>query len=478
MTQHHPGGRVSRRAVLRGAGVALALPWLESLARPARAQAAPPIKRFVAIFFPCGAPDFWKPPVAGAGDAWQLSSVLEPLGPLKSKVTVLSGLELATTFNADGSTSVEPSHGRLPGGWLTCTDPGVVRSNLMVKEANGISVDQVMAAHSVFAGQTALPSLQIGLSSCLSYCDGQPCSNSRNVSWQTPTKPLYKTTDPHQLFNQLAGVWSGSGGAARPLPAERASVLDAVKESTAVLRAKVSGGDQKRLDEFLEAVRSVEKDVVTLAMPQCQPLGGLPNFPVVDANFKDNVMGYNKGLHADLMNRMLALALQCDRTRIVSYMLEDERSEFVCSHIPRRQFGPLTSIASTGVCGEWHGAGQSGDLDTFGSIVHWNVGKVGQLCQQLASMQEDDGQSVLDNSVIFLGAAMHGQDHQGDRLPSVVIGGGGGRLKTDQHLDLGSRPLRDFYYTLMNGVFDMNVTDFGINKANRPIQTIAPMLKV
>jgi hypothetical protein len=92
-------------------------------------------------------------------------------------------------------------------------------------------------------------------------------------------------------------------------------------------------------------------------------------------------------------------------------------------------------------------------------------------------MQEGDGQSVLDNSVVFMGAAMHGQDHQGDRLPSVVLGGGGGRLKTDQHLDLGTRPLRDFYFTLMNGVFDMNVTDFGVNKANRPIQTIAEMLK-
>ena len=172
--------------MLRGAGVALTLPWLESLARPARAQAAAKRpQRFVAVFIPNGAPDIWMPPVAGKGDAWRLSSVLEPLTPLKSRVTVISGLENGSPFNESGSFSVEPSHGRLPGGWLTCVDGAEVKKRLNVPDANGVSVDQVMAAHPKFAGQTALPSLQIGLSTVHSYCDGVSCSYSRSVSWRT-----------------------------------------------------------------------------------------------------------------------------------------------------------------------------------------------------------------------------------------------------------------------------------------------------
>ncbi|HEY3664924.1 MAG TPA: DUF1552 domain-containing protein, partial [Polyangiaceae bacterium] len=156
---------ISRRTVLRGAGVALALPWLESLAGPASAQSAAAPKRFVAVFLPCGAPELWRPPVAGVGPSWQLSSVLDRLASLKPKVTVISGLETGSVFNADGSNFVNPPDGRTPGAWLTCTDPTATRKSLMVAEANGISVDQVMAAHPLFAGQTALPSLQIGLSS-------------------------------------------------------------------------------------------------------------------------------------------------------------------------------------------------------------------------------------------------------------------------------------------------------------------------
>jgi hypothetical protein len=469
---------ISRRAVLRGAGVALALPWLESLAGSAGAQTAAAPKRFVAIFLPCGAPEFWQPPATGVGNNWQLSSVLDRLAALKSQVTVISGLETGSVFNADGNNFVNPPDGRTPGAWLTCTDPTATRQKLMVAEANGISADQVMAAHALFAGQTPLPSLQIGLSSVSSSCDGEPCSNSRSVSWLNETTPMYKLVNPSAVFDQLTGVWpAGAGAAASPRRDARISVLDAVQETAAVARARLSAHDKQRMDEFLTSVRSVEQRVTNAPAETCAPLPTLPAFPTITGQFRQNIGGYDKGVHADLMNELLSLALQCDRTRIASYMLEDERSEFVCDQIPRRTFTALTSAPAQGTCPEWHGGGQQGLQSDFASIVQWNVGKVGELCLKLAAMPEANGLSVLDNSVIFMGAGLEGSMETADRLPALMIGGGGGRLKTDQHIDLGKRPLRDLYFTLMNGVYDMGVSNFGVNLTGAPIAMIPQLLK-
>src|SRR5258708_33181310 len=120
---------VSRRTILRGAGVGLTLPWLESLApKEALAQDAVVRRRYMPIYLPNGAAELWKPTNAGAGTAWQLSSVLEPLGALKAQTIVITRLQNGTSFNADGSSGVEPSHGRQPGAWPTFIDPGIVRA--------------------------------------------------------------------------------------------------------------------------------------------------------------------------------------------------------------------------------------------------------------------------------------------------------------------------------------------------------------
>jgi Protein of unknown function (DUF1552) len=477
------GGRslVSRRAVLRGAGVALALPWLESLVRPANAQVPASAKRLVAIFLPNGAPELWKPPAVGVGSGWQLSSVLEPLSALKPKLTVISGLENGSAFNPDGNSSVEPSDSRLSGGWLTCVDSGPRKQKLNLNplaDFNAISLDQFMAAHVAFSGKTALPSLQVGLSSVQSNCDQGPCSLMRSVSWQNETTPLYKTVDPTLLFQQLTG--------AAPLPSgtvpsdrrdERQSVLDAVQETAAVARARLSASDKLRLDEFLSSVRSVEKRVLDPANSGCATPPTKPTFPTVDGiSFPRNMNGYDKGVHFDLMNELLALALQCDSTRIATYMLEDDKSQFVYDFVPRRTFTPLTSTPATGFCPEWYTGGLNGDPNDYASIVNWHVGKVAAFCQRLDNMPEENGRSVLDNSVVFMGGAMHGSDHAADRLPAFLVGSGGGSLKTDQHRDLGKRPLRDLYFTLMNGVYGMGVENFGQNLTGAPIALINELL--
>ena len=214
---------LSRRTLLRGAGVALALPWMESLLpRSAVAATAAARVRYIPIFLPNGAIhdsiDLWTP--GGSGANWTLSPILQPFAALKAKMQVLSNMENGSAFNSDGSPGVEPSHGRQPGAWLTCVDAETVQKQLGIKtEANGISVDQVMAGHAAFAGKTALPSMQIGLSTVHSICDGKQCSNSRSVSWHTQTQPMYKKVDPLAVFNQIVAAAPGGGGTGTGDPA-------------------------------------------------------------------------------------------------------------------------------------------------------------------------------------------------------------------------------------------------------------------
>jgi hypothetical protein len=471
----------SRRNLLRGAGVAIALPWLESLApRIAGAATGTAPIRYMPIFIPNGAPDFFPP--TGNATSWQLGSVLEPFAELKAKMQVLLHLENGSAFNSDGSSSVEPSHGRQPGGWLTATDAATVRKQLGVTQANGVSVDQVMAQHALFKGKTALDSMQVGLSTVYSSCDSEECSISRSVSWKTQTQPTGKDVDPLTVFNKIvAGVkpggTTGTDVEAMKRLARKKSVLDSVLENSTATRAKLSISDQKRMDEFLTSVRDVEMAATQVSTG----MGGvaacaLPAAPtmktVTPDGLRQTTANYNKGNHADAMNGLVTLALQCDVTRIITYMLEDERSEFVYDNVTKRKFSGSTSTQTSGTCPEWHNGGQHGDPNDFGAIVWWNMGKVADLCRKMDAIKEANGLSLLDNTVIFLGAAMHGSDHACHELPAVLIGSGGGKLKQDQLVTLNNRPLRDLHFTIMNSVMGMGQTDFGHNLTGKPISLI------
>ena len=481
----------SRRNLLRGAGVAITLPWLESLApRLAGAQAASPALRFIPIFLPNGSAEVWTP--GGQGNAWTLSSVLDPLKALKAKMQVITNLENGSSFNANGGASVEPSHGRQPGAWLTCTDPESVAKRLGVMEANGVSVDQIMAASAAFKGKTILPSLQIGLSTVYASCDGKQCSNSRSVSWHTETQPMYKQVDPLAVFNTITGSAPPMGGgmtapvddaAAKARLALKKSVLDGVLENATNTRALLSSADQMRMDEFLATVRAAEMQATGvsagmggIAAMGCQMAVKPTMATVTPDGIKQTTAGYNKGAHADAMNALIVMALQCDVTRIITYMLEDERSEFTYDHVPRRKFSATTSTVDTGNCGNYHGS-QHGSQDEFATISWWNVGKVAELATKLDEIKEANGLSILDNSVILLGGCMHGSDHSCDRLPTALIGGGGGKLHTDQHVVYPKKPLRDLHFTLMNDVFGVGATDFGTSPTGNKVGRLPEILK-
>jgi hypothetical protein len=481
---------LSRRALLRGAGVALTLPWLESLVpRALRAQAAETPRRFLPIFLPNGAPDFFRPTSAGSGEAWRLSSLLEPFdASLKAKLNVVTNLENGSVFNDDGTASVEPSHSRLAGAWLTCVNAAEVRARLASDEANGTSVDQILAQHPAFKDKTTLASLQVGLSTPLSGCDSEPCSSSRSVSWASSTQPMYKLVDPLEVFGRLVGVVRAGDPSepaaleARKRIARNQSVLDAVLENAGRTRARLGQSDQRRMDEFLESVRAVERRVTGVSAG----MGGLacktsaaPGMARVEQSAlapRQTTATYDKGLHADAMNDLIVMAFECDVTRVISYMLEDERSEFTYDHLQERAFTAEGSTPKGGSCPEYHLA-QHHTGDDFATITWWNVSKVAELCRKLDAIDEAPGVSVLDNSVVMLGAAMHGGNHLANELPMALIGGGNLGLRNDQHLVLDARPLRDLYFTLLNDVYGLGVTDFGQNRTGAPPATIAQVLK-
>jgi hypothetical protein len=479
---------LSRRNVLRGAGVVLALPWLESLLpRAARAQAAGVRRRFLPIFLPNGASEFWRPASAGSGDEWRLSSVLEQFGAsIKAKLSVVSGLENGSVFNPDGSPSIEPSHSRLAGAWLTCVNAAEVREKLASGEANGISVDQVIAQHDGFKTETPLASLEVGLSTPFSNCDSEPCSSSRSVSWASSTRPLYKFVDPLEVFERIVGVVRptdpGDPAAveAQKRVARNESVIDAVLENAGRTRSRLGTSDQRRMDEFLDSVRAVERRVTSVSTGMgglaCNPRAAPSIAKVVQSATapRQTTATYDKGLHADAMNDVIAMAFECDVTRVVSYMLEDERSEFTYDHVQARVFTAESSTPRTGTCPEYHMAQHQGG-DVFDTITWWNVGKVADLCRKLDDIEEGGGVSVLDNCVVLFGGCMHGGNHLADELPLALIGGSNLGLKNDQHVVLDKRPLRDLYFTLLNEVYGLGVTDFGQNLTGAPPTTIAEL---
>ncbi|HEX2877909.1 MAG TPA: DUF1552 domain-containing protein [Polyangiaceae bacterium] len=473
----------SRRTVLRGAGVALALPCLESLApRSVRAQAASYPKRLVVVYLPCGAPPaLWDPTSAGQGAAWELSPILQPFANLKSRCTVLTGVENYSAYDTVPD-NLGQAHGRRPGCFLTCANVVELLSQLPfdqpVSDINGTSADQVIAQHASLVGQTPLNSLQLGLGTTDNSCDGPPCSYSRNISWRAPTEPAWPEIDPGTAFDHIIGANSGYP-TLTPEELQRRrvldhSILDYVQESAETLAPHLSTQDRSRVEEFLQSVRNVEQRIDGVA---AGPVCGARERPTLVAEFgisQDVPGGYSKAEHSAIMNDLIVMALQCDTTRIVSHMLEHERSEYWYD-VPVEAF--VDEPATFGVAGNYHGSAE-GNVNNFATITRWNAGQVAALCQRLAEIEDAPGVSVLDNTLVMLASSLsHFED--GADLPVILCGNLGGVFKTDQHVAFPvspGRPLRDLYFTIMNQGFGLTETDFGNNENNVPISYITEIL--
>ena len=291
---------------------------------------------------------------------------------------------------------------------------------------------------------------------------------------------MYKLVDPLEVFHQLVGVarppdpTGAAAIAAQQRVARNKSVLDAVLENAQRTRARLGASDQRRMDEFLDSVRAVERRVVGSSTA----MGGMacsltPSFemPTVEQSAaapRHTTAGYSKESHADAMNELIALAFECDLTRVISYMLEDERSEFTYDHVQERAFTAETLDAQrVAACPEYHSAQHEGG-DRFASITWWNVGKVAELCRRLDVIKEGQRCERPRQHGGLPGLVHARRRSLGNQLPVALIGGGNLGLRTDQHVVLDGRPLRDLYFTLMNDVYGLNATDFGENLTGAP----------
>ncbi len=414
--------RLDRRTVLRGLGTAIALPLLESmLPAGTRGLAAEPPVRMAFLFTPNGKhmPD-WTPP--SEGPLHELSPSLEPLGSLKSEILQLSGLGLST----EGA-EVCGGHACSVGQFLTCVLP---RRTLGKDLFAGISVDQVAAR--AIGHRTRFPSLELGCvpSQYSGDCDsGYSCVYTTHIAWRTPTSPLPKEVDPRAVFDRLFGTdLVGSGGTRR-------SILDLALEDAQDLRRRLGIGDRRKLDEYLYALRQIERRIDGAEkIPVREPMAGSGPPPGIPRDRDE---------HIRLMLDMIVLAFQTDSTRVLTFMLGNGSDN--------RSF-PTIGI-SDGHHNLSHHVGSQKKQAKLSRINRHYVGHLRYLLDKLKSIQESEG-TLLDNSMIFYGSAFgDGNAHDEKDLPILLAGRGGGTLQPGRHIryEQGT-PLANLYLALLDKV--------------------------
>lgn len=431
--------RVSRRAILRGAGAVIALPALESLMRPstARAQAAAPL-RFVTWHIGCGvwAPS-WFP--TDLGEAYTLSSSLMPLADIRAKVHVVSGIN-------NSIVSPTGSHGCGPPAMTTCmqgTKPGIQM---------GISVDQVYAKH--LGTATRIPSLQLAVNERTFADVAYPAVYNGTTSWADATTPLPPTVNAQAVFDRLfAGVGTGtaqSAEAAKRL-ALRTSVLDFVRGEASALQPKMGVSDRRKLDEYLTSVRAVETEIQKLSATPNICSAGTVVRPTVTRAANVAAMPALTTIMLDLM----ALAFQCDATRVISFMQS-----------PGGQTG-FSSFPWLSINTDHHTLSHHQNNATTGAqlarIDYWEVQQYVYFLKKLDAIQEGTG-TVLDNSIVFLSSEIaDGNSHNQTNKPILIGGKGGGKLLTGRHTKFPTASIQANMFITMLNALGAPVTTFGAN---------------
>jgi hypothetical protein len=388
----------TRRHFLRGAGVALTLPWMESLAKAA-AAGKPPV-RFGLLYFSNGVdPKNWW--AKGAGDALEFGPAAAPLTPIKKDVLFLKGL-----YNHQAFTHTSPHMGRMANmlsGARISSDPADIRC--------GTTMDQVLAKQ--IGGATQVPSMALGIEpNELRLEDGLSMIYGSNLSWASPTKPATKEIYPARTFDQLVGDGKG-----RRLDK---SILDAVLEDTHGIQPKISTTDRKKLDEYLESVRDIEKRIERAGKEErlegWRPTLAKPNMPRPADEIPQNVPD-----HMKLMMDLVVLAFQMDKTRIATLMLNNDLSQMNFKFID-------------GVRGALHldltHNGKSPELQQmYLKTNQFHMQQFTYLVQKMKAVDEG-GSSLLDNSIMMLASNLYdGDAHGADQMPIIMAGGGvpGGR---------------------------------------------------
>lgn len=433
-----------RRTFLKGLGTAVALPLLDCMA-PLRAAAAgattkTPV-RMAFFFVPNGVNMAdWTP--SGEGANFVLPSILAPLNPLKRDVLVLSGLaQDKGRANGDGP----GDHARSAASFLTGVQP--LKSEGSQIRA-GISADQYVAEH--IASETRFGSLEMGIESGrqAGKCDsGYSCAYSNNISWRNESTPMTKETNPRLVFERFFGN-GNDGESANSFLRRREfkkSILDYVMDDARRLNSQVSGNDREKIDEYLTAVREIERRIETAEQTSAR------TEQVIAGVEKPTGAPEDMGEHIRLMGDMMVLAFQTDLTRVCTFMIANEGSNRAYREI----------AVSDGHHSLSHHQGDPVKLDKIARINHYHAEQVAYIVKRLKNIKEGDG-SILDHSMIVYGAGIgDGNRHNHDDLPIVLIGRGGGTIRTGRHLQYEAEtPLNNLYLSMMDRM-GVHTNEFG-----------------
>ncbi len=428
----------SRRQWLRGAGVLVGLPWLESIpvwgeepASASKSETPAYPERFGVLFMACGVhPDHWW--AKEEGGTLELSRCLQPLESLKSKVNVINGL-----FNK-AATGV----GIHPG------QTGNILSGASLKKGaelrGGISVDQAIANE--IGQEDIVPSLVLG---CEQPTTGYHETNfsmaySSHISWQNATSPVPMEVYPSLAFDSLFE----NRGSQR-----NKSILDRVREDALRLHAQTSSTDRAKLDEYLTSIREIEKRIERQRTPveKAQDAVEQKGANLFTMDRPDNGLPEDIREHMRLMCDIVALAFQSNRTRVASLLL--------CRDISGL-FYPFLSVRKP-----HHLASHDDRSDEWERVSTYYCSQLAYLAEKLDNMKEGEG-SVLDHScIMFINNMWSGSVHDSTRVPLLTVGNLHGKLQSGRVLDYGGRPdeerrLCSFYLSIMNRM-GINATTFG-----------------
>jgi hypothetical protein len=433
---------LSRRTFLRGVGVTVALPLLDSMVpaqTPLVKTAATPKSRFCGIYVPHGATiDKWTPAQEGAG--FEFTESLKPLEKYRNRVNVVTNLAhpLAGGVGSDAGAD----HARSAAVFLSGAHPekGAVHA--------GVTVDQVLAEH--IGQETPLPSIELAIEEVGLNCGaGYGCAYFNTISWRNPTMPLPMENSPQVVFERLFG--DGSNAALRlSRKKEDRSILDSVTEKASRLQSKLDPSDRTRLTEYLDDIREIERRIQK-AEQQSANEGNVPEAPVgVPELFED---------HLKLMFDLQALAYRADITRIMTLMYARDTSGATYVNSGNRD----------GFHGASHHSNARAKMDSFALINRYHIQMLAYFIDKLQSTPDGDG-TLLDHSVVVYGSSMsNGNQHDHDPLPVVVVGGLSGQLKGGRHIVTPAHtPMSNLLLTLLDK-FGVQQTSFGDSTAKLDI---------
>ncbi len=438
---------LSRRTMLKGLGVTMCLPMLEAM-QPLAAfalggpagKAKPPV-RMAVLYMPNGVnPKEWTP--AASGSAFDLSPALAPLKNVKSDLLVLTQLMNRQSIEGDGHyVKVAPF---LTGTHITKTTGADLR-------CGGVSMDQIIAQR--LGHLTPLPSLELSIEPVTGYVDanvGYTAIYGSHISWNTPTTPVTREINPQLAFDRLFRTQTGSRGVTQ----RDASVLDSVLEDAKSLQAKVGTADRHKLNEYFDAVRSVETRISfdaarrageyagdPLARIEVERLGGrIRNYYKDPAHLNERSIDHTE--QTRLMLDIMVLAFWTDLTRVATFMFGNEVSGKNFSFLPGVN-GSHHEIS--------HHQNEAAKLEQYKLINIWHTQQYAYMLEKMRGIKEGDG-TLLDNSMVMLASGMRdGNAHSPYNLPILLAGSGGGTIATGRHLVYEEKtPLCNLYHGMLS----------------------------